>query len=110
MARAFARGFYHSKAWKSTRKAYFDSVKGLCERCLSRGVYVKGEIVHHKEHLSPANINDPSVTLGFDNLELLCRDCHAREHPEVYAGFCDEEPRRYAFDSEGNIVPIREQL
>lgn len=106
MAKTFARGFYHSKAWKRTRNAYFQHMKGLCERCLARGEYVKGEIVHHKEHLSPTNIDDPSVTLSFDNLELLCRECHAREHPEIYSSYHDGEPRRYAFDSDGNIVPI----
>lgn len=31
-----------------------------------------GAIVHHKEHLTPQNINDPDITLSEDNLELLC--------------------------------------
>ena len=98
MARPFAVRFYHSKAWKSTRDAYAASKCFLCERCLDRGVYSKGEIVHHKRHLTPENINDPRVTLNFDNLELLCRDCHADEH---YQG---GKPKRYAFDKDGNIV------
>lgn len=101
MAREFAEDFYRSKAWRSTREAYFESVHGLCERCLARGVVRAGEIVHHREHLSPQNISDPSVTLSFDNLELLCRDCHASEHPEIYGGRFEQ---RVAFDENGNLV------
>jgi len=104
MAREFSRAFYHSKAWKATRAAYIRSVHGLCERCLRRGRYRRGEIVHHKVHLTPENINDPSVTLSFDNLEYVCRDCHAAEHPEIY-GTPRPEPR-YAFDEDGNILPL----
>ena len=84
MARDFARAFYHSKVWKQTREAYFRSRRGLCERCASRGMVVPGEIVHHVVHLTPENISDPAVTLDFGNLELVCRACHAEEHPEIY--------------------------
>ena len=36
--------------------------------------------MHHIEELTPFNITNPEITLGFDNLELLCRECHLREH------------------------------
>lgn len=99
MARDFAREFYKSKSWKSLRKAYVESRHGLCERCWAKGVASPGEIVHHKIHLSPANINDPEITLNPANLELLCRDCHAIEHSEG-----DRPLDRVAFDEEGNVV------
>ena len=103
MARDFSVAFYHSKAWKNTRDAYFRSVHGLCERCKKRGVIKSGAIVHHKRHLTPENISDPSVTLNFDNLELLCRECHAIEHPEVYGKDESQKPRAL-FDEDGNLV------
>lgn len=103
MARDFSRKFYKSKAWETTRNSYFNSVDGLCERCLQRGYYVPGEIVHHKQHLTPENINDASVTLGFDNLELLCRGCHATEHPEIYHRR-NVAANRVTFDIYGNII------
>lgn len=103
MAREFAKAFYKSKAWKQTRQAYFKARFGLCERCAARGRAVPGEIVHHKDHLTPDNINDPNVSLAFDNLELLCRDCHAGQHPEIYPQ--KKEPR-VAFDKEGNLVRL----
>lgn len=103
MAREFAVGFYKSKAWKKTRAAYFDSQHGLCEKCRSRGKYTPGEIVHHKIHLTPRNIDNPVISLGWNNLELLCRDCHAAQHPEIYG----ERPEpRVAFDENGNVVRL----
>ncbi|OPX88616.1 MAG: HNH endonuclease [Pelotomaculum sp. PtaB.Bin104] len=71
----FAKKFYKSKAWQDCRDAFFKSRFGLCERCGAGGV-----IVHHKTKLTPGNINDPSVSLSWDNLEVLCQACHNKEH------------------------------
>lgn len=76
----YAKAFYKSRAWKRTQEAYKRSRGGLCERCESRGLIVPGVIVHHKTYITPERINDTSITLNWDNLELLCRDCHAQEH------------------------------
>lgn len=76
----FAKSFYRSKAWQRCRDGYAKSVGGLCEECLRRGIYQAGEIVHHREPITPDNIGDPAVTLSWDNLELVCRDCHADLH------------------------------
>ena len=105
MARAFAKGFYHSKAWKKTRDSYAKSQHYVCERCLRRGTVSYGTIVHHIIHLTPENIKDPSISLGFDNLELVCRKCHAELHPEIYSKN-EEEQSRYAFDEEGNLIDL----
>lgn len=105
MARDFSRAFYRSRAWRSARDAYAASVHGLCERCLARGALVPGEIVHHRVHLTPENVGDPSVSLAFGNLELLCRACHADEHPEVYGRDAPREGPRVAFDENGDLVP-----
>jgi 5-methylcytosine-specific restriction endonuclease McrA len=72
------------------------SVGGLCERCLKKGLIVPGEIVHHKVYISPDNINDPAITLNPDNLELLCRDCHAEEHMD--------RRKRYKLDNLGRVI------
>lgn len=92
----YAERFYKSKAWQHTRDAYAKSKRGLCERCLSEGRLTPGEIVHHKVHLSPENINDPTVSLSWDNLELVCRDCHAQLH--------DARKRRYKVDFYGRVI------
>lgn len=94
----FARGFYSSRAWKDTRRAYAASVGGLCEECKGKGLVVPGEIVHHKTELTPQNINDAAVTLSWSNLCLLCRECHAKAH--------GARERRYTVDAFGRVVGI----
>lgn len=100
MAREFARKFYGSRAWKECRASYILSVNGLCERCLANGKYVAGEEVHHKIYLTPENINDPYITLNWENLELLCATCHSKEHNEKY------NPLRegFGFDENGDLI------
>ena len=98
MSQLWNSAFYKTTLWKNTRKAYAKSVGGLCERCLKNGLYNPGEIVHHKVHLTKENVTDPSVATNFENLELLCRKCHAEEHDEVYG-------KRYHFNADGSIAP-----
>jgi len=104
MAKAFTKGFYNSVAWKKCRTAYRASVGGLCERCLQNGLYVPGEIVHHKKHIAPENINDPAILLDWNNLELLCRDCHKAEHREDYLRGRNIYKKRYRIDDFGNVI------
>ena len=75
MAKDWAKAFYKSAAWQKCRSAYIQSVFGLCEKCGR-----PGWIVHHKEKLTPVNINNPDITLNWDRLEYLCIDCHNRVH------------------------------
>lgn len=89
----YARRFYLSDAWRSTRDAYFKARCGLCERCGAAG-----DIVHHRQYITPKNIRDPRVTLAWSNLELLCQDCHNKEHSI-------KRNERYSIDANGNILP-----
>ena len=95
----YAEQFYSSKAWKDCRLAYRKSKQGLCEQCLKHGMIEAGVIVHHKVHITPDNIHCPEVTMNYDNLELLCRNCHASIHGKK---------RRYTVDSLGRVAPIGE--
>ncbi len=100
--REFAKRFYKSRRWQAVSKSYAKSVGNLCEACESKGLIVPGEIVHHKIPLTPENINDPSIALGWGNLELLCRTCHAEQHAQ------ERCRHRYAVDAQGNVT-AREQ-
>ncbi len=71
----FAKDFYLSRAWRRVRNYIFKRDFGICVRCGE-----PGEIVHHRIHLTAENIHDENITLNEENLELLCRDCHALEH------------------------------
>lgn len=111
MAREFSRAFYHSKGWKTARAAYMKATvrtldgrvcpPGMCERCFERGKLVPAEIVHHIDHITETNINDPSVTLSFGNLMRVCRDCHA----ELHYGGSGYTPR-VSFDENGRVIPL----
>lgn len=92
----YAEQFYKSRTWRKTREAYATAVNHLCENCLKNGLIEAGEIVHHKEHITPNNIDDPDITLSFDNLELLCRKCHGAIHGE----------KRYTIDADGRVTPL----
>ena len=80
MAKEFSKRFYASNQWKQCRQSYIQSVNGLCERCLKDGKLTAGLELHHIKELTPNNISDSNITLNWDNLILLCHDCHDKEH------------------------------
>lgn len=63
--------------------------------CRARGLIVPGEIVHHKIHIEPENINNPNIALNWDNLQLLCRQCHGEAHGTA---------KRYKVDEFGRVT------
>lgn len=95
MAKDWAKSFYQSKSWKLIRDYVFYQIDfGLCRRCGE-----PGELVHHKIYLTPQNINNPAISLNINNLETLCRTCHALEH--------EGEPatdKGLMFDNQGNLI------
>ena len=91
----FAKKFYKSAAWRRCREAFLASKLGLCERCKVHAA----TIAHHKIYLTPANIDDPNISLNWNNLEALCQDCHNREHSEGGAR------GMYKVSADGNIAP-----
>lgn len=101
LSREYAQHLYSSQAWANCRNAYRSKVGGLCEVCASKGLIVPGEIVHHKIHLTPANVDDPKIALNFDNLQLVCRDCHAEIHKRKKRYKVDEYGRVYVPQTDG---------
>lgn len=93
----YAKAFYKSKAWQRRSAEYRREVGGLCERCLHRGLITPGEIVHHRVPISPSNIHDIEITMGADNLELVCRECHAEAHGA-------HKGRRFTVDETGRVT------
>ena len=98
MSKPWARKLYGSSAWRDCRQGYAAYRGHLCERCLRRGILSHGEIVHHKIELTPDNIDNPNITLNWDNLELLCRFCHAEVHDQR------KKCRRYSIGPDGEII------
>lgn len=95
----YARAFYKSKQWRETERAYMAYRHGICERCGR-----PARVVHHRTYIRPDNINDPSVTLDWGNLEALCMECHNREHSGG-----DVTRDGLAFNADGELVEVRRQ-
>lgn len=72
------------------------SVGGLCEDCAKKGKVTPAEEVHHIKFITPENINDPNVTLNWNNLVALCRECHRKRH--------GARQRRYDVDEWGRVT------
>lgn len=98
MAAEFRKTFYASWPWVKCRRAYIESKGGLCERCLAKGLIVPGAEVHHKIRLTPENVNNPAISLNWDNLELLCEKCHTEEHTAAH-----RQGRRWTVDEMGRV-------
>lgn len=88
---------YHTQRWRKLRQAYYGSQYGICEWCEG-----PGKIVDHIEPITKDNLNDPDITHGWDNLQLLCQSCHNKKT------FQKENPIRegFGFDPEGNLIQI----
>jgi 5-methylcytosine-specific restriction endonuclease McrA len=100
MAKVFAKQFYNSKRWRKTQEIYKQMRYGICERCGKPN----GIIVHHKIHLNETNITDDNITLNFDNLELLCIDCHNKEHMGKY----QSTQKGLLFNEKGELMKVRQ--
>ena len=96
---AWAREFYLGKAWRACRRAYLAAKRWQCERCSTPDNPVPAKVVHHRQYITQDNINDPSVTLSWDNLQALCQDCHNEIH------HARERGDRYSFGEDGAILP-----
>lgn len=68
--------FYQSAAWRKIRAEKFATENGMCERCRKKGIVREGVEVHHKLSIEECW----EKRLDFDNLVLLCADCHNKMH------------------------------
>ena len=69
MAKDYARAFYDSPAWRRTREAYLQSKHYICEDCGGAA-----SVVHHITYIKPWNVNNPEITLNWDNLKAVCEN------------------------------------
>lgn len=82
---AILQTFYASKEWRSFRLTLIlerSEGKGgvICEKCRKLIVNPIDIHAHHKIELTPENVHDYSISLNPDNIELICHDCHDKEH------------------------------
>ena len=95
--------FYVSWTWRRCRKAFAESKGNLCEDCLRRGIIEPGSKdrpleVHHKIPLNADNFKNPEIALNWNNLQLLCKDCHEAQK--------ERKPKRWQIGPDGRVILI----
>ena len=93
--------FYTSWKWRKCRTSFAKAKGNLCERCLARGIINPGSKdqpleTHHKIQLTAENVTNPEVSLNWENLELLCKNCHDEER--------ERKQKRWRVDSAGRVT------
>ena len=77
--------FYRSKQWEAFRKVIIeqrtdpDGYVHCCE-CGKPILKPYDLIIHHKQELSEANVNDAMISLNPNNVECICFRCHNKVH------------------------------
>ena len=86
--------FYNSSRWRKVQKYIKAKYRGLCQECGRAGWEV-----HHIIPLTLENVDDPFISLGEDNLVLLCTKCHNAKRSD------ERQVRRdVEFDEDGNVI------
>ncbi len=80
---------YKTQTWQRTRLVIIERDKGLCQECKRRGIFTRGNIVHHKIEAR----EDITKFYDEDNLECICYSCHNKEHPERSGGKKKVKPK-----------------
>ena len=71
--------FYQSNEWQNLRNQKFYDADGLCELCKKNGIIRQGKEVHH---IVPIE-KDWNKRFDYNNLILLCPDCHNAQHERI---------------------------
>lgn len=81
MAEPWAVQFYNGKSWRSLRGRLIAERNYICEECGGNFVFEPSRLVgHHKIELTPENITDVNIALNPDNIKIVCKECHDKEH------------------------------
>lgn len=104
MAQDFSKAFYKSKEWRNFRQVILTERGPRCEKCgkIIANAYDKDTNqyktkliqLHHIEELTPLNINDASITLNPDNVQVLCQECHNVLHNRWQGGGVKRKVRK----------------
>lgn len=96
MAKDWAKPFYNSGIWRTTRGIVLRRDHYTCADC-----YGRAEEVHHEIELTPDNIHDHAVSLNIDLLISLCHVCHTKRT----GGSVGDIGDGYEFDEHG--IPVQ---
>jgi predicted kinase len=77
---AILKSFYASEEWVNLRLILINERGNRCEHCKEIVSRSKDLIGHHKVELTPENVHDRLICLNPELIEIICFDCHNKEH------------------------------
>lgn len=81
MARyAILKSFYASEEWINLRLLLINERGNRCAHCNQIIAKSKDLIGHHTVELTPENVHDRLISLNPDLIEIICFDCHNKDH------------------------------
>lgn len=73
------QNFYASKPWRELRYNLIIERGNICNRC--HKIFATNKLIgHHIIELTVDNVDDTSISLNPNNIEIICNDCHNQEH------------------------------
>ncbi|WP_375104634.1 HNH endonuclease signature motif containing protein [Paenibacillus sp. RS8] len=111
MARhAILQTFYTSENWRVFRLGLILERGNRCQHCggiIARSIDIIG---HHKIELTPENVHDHTISLNPEMVELICYDCHNREHKRFGYQYTKEVYLVYGPPLAGMMDLVRQQM
>lgn len=103
--------FYCRKPWKELSYRLKVERGGRCARCNFVAVTKEGWaylIGHHTVELDDEKVDDPAISLNPDLVEIICLDCHNKEHrrfghqKHVYRLFHRQNDKKHGYRPKRN--------
>ncbi|MEZ7173597.1 HNH endonuclease [Sporosarcina sp. OR05] len=107
---AVIKSFYASDEWITFRLVLINERGNKCERCKEVIPRSRDIIGHHTIELTPENVHDHNISLNPDKVELVCFDCHNKEHRRFGYQHTKEVYLVYGPPMSGKTTFVKEQL
>lgn len=72
--------FYTSRTWRKFREVVITESGGMCSKCNRVYPDTSQLEVHHKKYLKNDDYNKPELAYNLANVEVICHECHNKEH------------------------------
>jgi len=86
--------FYTSRTWRKFRELVITRSEGMCSKCHKVFPDTSQLEVHHKKYLKNDDYNKPELAYNLDNVEVICHECHNKEHS------------RFGYDSPKEVILV----
>lgn len=107
---AVLKSFYASDEWIKLRLSLVIERGNTCQRCKQVIPKARDIIGHHTIELTPENVHDHSISLNPKLIEIVCFDCHNKEHKRFGYKGAKEVYLVYGPPMSGKSTFVRSQM